>query len=203
MKNNNKYQIRIPQFDNGHGGVIDNVYQTSGKRSPIWEDGTQLFEGEFNRDIVNRLIQKCQENGYKYYNVVPELEDISRTVRIKRINKYHKENDNNTFLFSIHSNAGGGNGCETFVSQNCSEMSIKMAKKTEEVFHKHFPNKRFRGVKFKNFDLVKLTNCPAILWELFFMDNYIECKNLLLSEEGRIRITNYVWEVLEFFITNK
>ena len=35
-------------LDNGHGGMIDGVYQTPGKRSPVWPDGTQLFEGEFN-----------------------------------------------------------------------------------------------------------------------------------------------------------
>lgn len=34
-------------LDNGHG------YDTPGKRSPIWPDGSQLFEWEFNRDIVS------------------------------------------------------------------------------------------------------------------------------------------------------
>jgi hypothetical protein len=43
-------------LDNGHGGMIDGVYQTPGKRSPVWPDGTQLFEGEFNRAIVKRLL---------------------------------------------------------------------------------------------------------------------------------------------------
>jgi hypothetical protein len=42
-------------FDNGHGGIIDGVYQTAGKRSPLWPDGEILYEGEFNRSIVNRL----------------------------------------------------------------------------------------------------------------------------------------------------
>ena len=36
-------------LDNGHGN------NTPGKRSPKWEDGTQLFEYEFNRDIVKRI----------------------------------------------------------------------------------------------------------------------------------------------------
>lgn len=36
-------------LDNGHG------YDTPGKRSPIWPDGSQLFEWEFNRDIVSRI----------------------------------------------------------------------------------------------------------------------------------------------------
>lgn len=39
-------------LDNGHGGIIDGEYQTKGKRSRVWADGRQLFEGEFNRDIL-------------------------------------------------------------------------------------------------------------------------------------------------------
>ena len=33
-------------LDNGHG------CDTPGKRSPVWPDGRQLLEWEFNRDIV-------------------------------------------------------------------------------------------------------------------------------------------------------
>ena len=36
-------------LDNGHG------QETPGKRSPVWADGSQLFEYEFNRDIVRRI----------------------------------------------------------------------------------------------------------------------------------------------------
>ena len=49
IKSDSKY---IWILDNGHGGIINGVYQTAGKRSPIWADGTQLFEGEFNRAIM-------------------------------------------------------------------------------------------------------------------------------------------------------
>mgnify|MGYP000817767973 FL=1 len=37
-------------IDNGHGRA------TAGKRSPVWPDGKQLFEYEFNRDIALSLI---------------------------------------------------------------------------------------------------------------------------------------------------
>ena len=57
-------------LDNGHGGIIDGVYQTPGKRSPLWPDGTQLFEGEFNRAIVNRLVTMCKETGIEHVNLV-------------------------------------------------------------------------------------------------------------------------------------
>ena len=42
-------------LDPGHG--ID----TPGKRSPLWPDGTQLMEFEFNRDIVRRCIRMADD----------------------------------------------------------------------------------------------------------------------------------------------
>ena len=32
-------------LDPGHGGIIDGVYQTAGKRSPKFPDGSVLYEG--------------------------------------------------------------------------------------------------------------------------------------------------------------
>ena len=46
-------------LDPGHGGFIDGVYQTAGKRSPEFPDGSQLYEGEFNRDVVARIMDLC------------------------------------------------------------------------------------------------------------------------------------------------
>ena len=63
-------------LDNGHGGIIDGAYQTSGKRSPKWEDGTQLFEGEFNRAVVKRIIKMCEKDGIECINLVMNLIDI-------------------------------------------------------------------------------------------------------------------------------
>ena len=33
-------------LDAGHGGMINGKYQTKGKRSPVWEDGSVLYEGD-------------------------------------------------------------------------------------------------------------------------------------------------------------
>ena len=58
-------------LDNGHGK------ETPGKRSPIWRDGSQLFEYEFNRDIVKRISVMLDADNIKYHVLVPELEDIT------------------------------------------------------------------------------------------------------------------------------
>ena len=65
-------------LDNGHG------YDTPGKRSPIWPDGSQLFEWEFNRDIVSRIEILLKKAGISCVRLVPEKEDISLSERCKR-----------------------------------------------------------------------------------------------------------------------
>ena len=47
-------------LDSGHGGLDPDTgeYVTPGKRSPVWDDGTQYFEGVGNRDIVKRILDK-------------------------------------------------------------------------------------------------------------------------------------------------
>ena len=93
-------------LDNGHG------YDTPGKRSPIWPDGSQLFEWEFNRDIVSRIEILLKKAGISCVRLVPEKEDISLSERCKRANTIAKQSD--CLLISIHANAGGGSGGEVF-----------------------------------------------------------------------------------------
>ena len=78
-------------FDPGHGGIIDGVYQTAGKRSPKWEDGTQLFEGEFNRAVVKRLVKLCNDNGIDCINLVDTEEDIPLRERTDKANDIWRE----------------------------------------------------------------------------------------------------------------
>ena len=78
-------------LDNGHGGIIDGEYQTAGKRSPVWEDGSQLFEGEFNRSIVERLIKMCANEGIECINLVDTQEDIPLSKRTTEANNIHKK----------------------------------------------------------------------------------------------------------------
>jgi N-acetylmuramoyl-L-alanine amidase len=57
-------------LDNGHGAMVSSEYQTPGKRSPIWTDGSQIFEGEFNRSAVNRIVKVQTHLNIPYVNVV-------------------------------------------------------------------------------------------------------------------------------------
>lgn len=190
-------------LDNGHGGIINGVPQTEGKRSPVWEDETffkgnvtgttrQLFEGEFNRAIVNRLAEKLQEHGIRYVKLVPQDQDISVYERIIRAKTWCEQE--NCILISIHANETDGvstKGIEIFKPRGEAQ-SDKLA----EVFTEHWseitPSIRIRVdgdyEKEENFKLIRKVPCPAILIENWYMDNPYECKNWLLSDVGRNEI---------------
>mgnify|MGYP000100181449 CR=1 FL=1 len=181
-------------LDAGHGGMIDGVYQTSGKRSPKWEDGKQLFEGEFNRDVVSRIESMCIASGIPCVVLVPEQEDVSLSERVCRAKEINENSDIPVVYLSVHANAGGGTGWEVFTSPGQTKSDL-----IATVFAKHaaklFPEFRMRTDKSdgdvdkesKFYVLVK-TPMPAILTENFFMDTeYPDCR-LLLTDHGRERI---------------
>lgn len=188
-------------LDNGHGGIINGEYQTNGKRSPQWEDGTQLFEGEFTRAIVNGIIEELTALNIPYVNLVPELTDVSLKQRVKRANKYK-----DAVLISIHSNAGGGKGFEAFTYHGDSK-SDEYATILYDKFIEEFPTLKVRTDyvdgdidKEAGFYMLKYTSMPAVLTENFFMDNEHECKEYLMSKDGRRRIIKFHVEAIKEII---
>lgn len=181
-------------LDNGHGGLINGEYQTPGKRSHVWDDGSQLFEGEFNRAIVNGIIQALTLQDVPYVVITPELKDITLKTRVKRANRY---DSHNSFFISVHANAGGGNGFEVFSSIGRTK-SDDMATIIGEEYQAAFPDRRLRTDysdgdldKEEAFFVLKKTTMPAVLTENFFMDNENECRNLLMTREGRQKIIDF------------
>lgn len=168
-------------LDNGHGK------ETPGKRSPVWPDGRQLFEYEFNRDIVNRLIDMLKPTGLSIIKLVPELNDIPLKERVTRANNYYKE-DKNCILVSIHANAGGGTGWEAFTTKGKTKSDI-----LAEYLYKEAENMGFKvrkdltdgdPDKEEDFYIIKNTKMPAVLTENFFMDTKSDCE-FIMSDEGR------------------
>ena len=96
-------------IDNGHGK------ETPGKRSPVWPDGSQLYEYEFNRDIARRVYAVLTARGVDCELIVSEICDISLAERVRRVNKIARVvGPSNCLLVSIHANAGGGTGWEAW-----------------------------------------------------------------------------------------
>ena len=102
----------IVLIDNGHGGLINAEYQTKGKHID-WQDKGIIYEGEFNRAIVNGIIEQLTFYKIPYVNIAPEYWDVRLETRVKRANKYPNRR---SFYLSVHSNAGGGHGSEIFTS---------------------------------------------------------------------------------------
>ena len=63
-------------LDNSHRGVIKDIPQTDERRSSILPNKHQVFEGEFNHAIINRILQESSFIRTPYFNVCPELRDI-------------------------------------------------------------------------------------------------------------------------------
>ncbi len=169
-----KLKGMIPILDAGHGGVINGVYQTAGKRSPDWDKGV-LYEGMFNRWVMNRVMEDLDRCNIPYLTTTTSLEDTPLKVRVRNTNSYHKQNPS-AYLISIHANAGGGTGFEVFTSIGKSTSDI-IAQNFFDNFSKldimKMREDRSDGDSDKEAQLYLLrkTTCPAVLLELGFMDN--------------------------------
>lgn len=193
------YNGKVILLDNGHAST------TPGKRSPIMEDGSQLLEYEFNRDIVNRIAKRLDKIGIKYHILVPEIDnDISLSNRANRANKYCKEyGTDNCIFISVHANAAG-NG-EWMKARGWSVWTTKgetKADKIATVFYEEAAEMLpYYGMSVRsdmsdgdpdfeaNFTVLYKTLCPAILTENLFMDNKIDAR-FLMTNIGRTVISD-------------
>ncbi len=192
-------------LDAGHGGMINGQYQTRGKQ---WthEDGTTIHEGEFNRAIKARVMERLYQQDIPYVDLCPEHSDIPRSKRVRRANVAHKKYSKNTLLISIHANIGHqlGSGFEVHVSRQASRTSKKFAATFIQSFSKHFPFEKNRGLKRKNWDMVYRTEGPAVLLELFFMDQEREAKKYLVDPEGRDQLADFIVDsILQYLQSSK
>ena len=187
---------KIILFDNGHG------QETPGKRSPLWKDGRQLFEWEFNRDMVRRIILKCDHTGIRAVKLVPETFDVSLEERCKRANLWYDRCNGNCVVVSIHANAGGGTGFEVYTSPGQTQAD-PIATKLIERLQQDFPEIKMRKDmadgdpdKEAGFYILKHTKAPAILVENLFMDSESDCR-LLMSEDFRDKLAYSYVEFLK------
>jgi N-acetylmuramoyl-L-alanine amidase len=188
-----EFTMRTVILDAGHGGMIDNIYQTKGKRSPVWDDGRQYYEGVGNRVLVNKISKALKKEGIKTLILVPEQEDTSLSERCNRANSVVGD----SVFISVHSNAASSksaSGFEAF-SYRKTGLAGQFTKEFYNEFIKEFPESKVRygpkkSGKTANFKVLRSTNMPAVLLELFFMTNEDDCE-ILMSKDGQERIVSF------------
>ena len=180
-------------LDNGHG------VETSGKRSPRFEDGTQLLEYEFNRAIVKRIIDRLDELGVASLNLVPGEHDVPLADRVALASACDDKGLQKIYV-SVHGNAATdlwsiASGVETYHYPN-SQTGIALA----TVFQKHLVQQtgwKDRGIKEAKFYVLRKTTMPAILTENGFFSNKAQCEQML-SMEYRDKVAEaHVQAILE------
>ena len=174
--------MKIPIIDNGHGGMIGGLYQTAGKRSPKWSKGI-LYEGMFNRWVSSRLIEKLDRANIPYYHISPEYKDTSLQTRVKRADDIYNKNKN-TYILSIHANAGGGQGIEGFTTVGktkadpIADLFLSNLEKDLSSQKMRFDYTDGDRDKETNYYILRKASAPAFLLECGFMDNTKDYNNL-------------------------
>lgn len=166
-------------IDAGHG------LKTAGKRCLKKLDKNQTREWVLNDRVANALAKYLKNAGHTVIRVDDEdgSSDISLSQRVKTANNWKAD-----AYISVHHNAGinGGTGGGTvvYVSNNCSNTSVRL----QNAVYKHAINdcklkgNRSDGTLAKNFYVIKNTNMPAILMECGFMDSSTDIKYILDEE---------------------
>lgn len=127
-----------------------------------------LNEVTENRRIGNELIKMLQEKGHTVVNCTVDSAN-STNEQLKGIVAKANAQSLDRFL-SIHLNAGGGIGTETYTLTGASQNSIDAAKNINELVVNSC-GFRNRGLKSATYYVLRNTNASAILVEICFVDS--------------------------------
>lgn len=187
-------------LDTGHGGVINGVPQTAGKRSPNWDKGI-LFEGESNRRIAEKIKKLCDEAGISTMIIPDTKKDIPLSTRVQTVNKVNRFKS--SVLLSLHSDAfhkESANGWSAFTyfgdtkSDKIATILYEEAKKNKLKLRTDYtdgdPDKE------ANFYVLRKTNCPAVLIENLFMTNKKDY-DYLMSEKGQNALAKMIFKAIK------
>lgn len=154
---------------------------TQGKRTPEMPGlNRQIYENEFNRAAKNKFIEACMRQDFSVYDVKPELQDISISQRVARINA-----QNLTLLVTFAYNAYGetfnnASGVETFYSP-LNPKATQSRNLAENLYAElvQGTTQNGRGVKTLDVGVLSNVNCTSALIEAGFMTNLREAQLMI------------------------
>lgn len=139
-----------------------------------------IAETEVTRGVGNALINELRSRGH---NVIDCTVDNASSVINSLSTRVNKANGWSLDLFiSIHANAGGGTGTETYICSRGNYSSNETYNKNKEIAQRvndsicnnlGYAN---RGVKEDEFYVLTASNSLSILVETFFVDNAEDVK---------------------------
>lgn len=149
---------------------------TQGKRTPIVPGlNWQIYENEFNRAAKNKFIEACMRQDFSVFDVKPELQDVSISERVRRINAQGV-----TLLVTFAYNAVGetfsnASGVEVYYSPQ-NRQAGNSRRLAEDLYEKLIQGteQNGRGVKTIDIGVLSNVNCPSALIEAGFMTNLRE-----------------------------
>jgi len=195
-------------LDAGHGGMIPDgegglKYATAPAKMYTHPEGLTIYEGVFNRQVIQLVkdIMKSREMLYK--DVVNSEFDITLSERVDNANDFYAGNKRCGY-FSMHGNASGVNarGIEIFTS-----MGETMSDNYSSIIMSHikgmFPDEKYRFDysdgdvdKESNFYVLRKTNMPAVLLEMWFFDNYNDALKMN-NPEMRLKVATAIVDAFE------
>lgn len=150
-----------------------------------------LTEHVENRKIGNEVISLLKSKGHTVVNCSCD-EATSSNSQLSAI--VQKANAQPLDVFcSIHLNAGGGHGTETYVYTGCDKTIAKRVN-DKVVASCGFRN---RGVKEASFHVLKNTVAPALLVEVCFVDSQEDSKKLNTKAVAKAIAEGIINEVID------
>src|SRR5690625_2245637 len=177
---------KVVVIDAGHGGI------DTGAR------GNGLLEKNISLDLALRTQKRLESLGY----TVIMTRTTDKTLKLEQRTKI--ANDSNADIFvSIHINAGGGTGIETWMQSNSYEgaKSFELAESIQNEVIKQ-TNVRDRGVKDGNLHVNRETKMPSSLIEVGFIDNKDDANKLKNESFKNLVVKGIVNGIKKYFQFN-
>lgn len=178
-------------IDCGHGGSGS----TPGKRSSVNKVGRMVYEWDMNNAVglkIQALLRNYDVEVYRTDDTTGKT-DISLNGRVAKTNAYNPD-----VFVSIHHNAGGGTGTETYYHTQGSAKDKQLASIIQNKMTSHV-KLRNRGVKHERFAVLGCkSSIPAVLVEGGFYDTKSDF-DYLMSDAGQQAYAEAVVEgIVEF-----
>lgn len=189
-------------IDNGHGE------NTKGKRSP---DGS-FREYAYTREIADDIVRELSNKGYEAERIVKEISDVPLQERVRRVNEVcGRLGNKNVLLVSVHCNAASngewinatGWSCYTSVGKTkADDLADCLYQAAEEHLAGHHKlRKDFSDGDpdwEAGFYILKMTKCPAVITENFFMDNKNDVAYLRSSDGREAIVATHVDGIIKY-----